>query len=780
MSVTTAQALANDAQRWTLILRIEGVGHWLSGANLSATDGTGRTCFTIDVPEYADASLAIWRDLLAEPYPEQLSERGATNGGVGEMGDLTISLLDLDDYVGGQMAVDALAVTTISADISVTALTFDVDSATGIDDTTVIFLGGEAMRVTNVASTTLTVSRGYLGTVAGTHKQGDRVYLNTPFIEGRRAELYRVPVDATSQAEETKIGEYVLDDGPRWVLEDTTDMSGKWHFGARTQWNIHRLAPIRAQQAEITALYSGGSNGIALDPTGNETLASWVLWKGAQAETQGFYMMIDEELVSARASSVATGVVLDRRRIFNTPEANIEYGMLATRVFVAEIDGPCSFRKSEDPASTSRSGANWTKTAGWLDLIAIIATSSADVNDNLQLVNFPSGGTNYSSLPPGYGIGTPHTDIDWDSFAEARQRTAEITFPFFIYGHQSDVTFGELINEEFLKPVGAHLSVVGGTVRIVIPRVSIKGESTVTIGPADILSRQVRPQVYAPRINKLELGAGLHASSVAYEVGPQKKRITFNSASYGDTFGQRGFYQNDDRPVTIKVRSGDPSQELIYGQRAEAILQRRHRPQISIGLEAHLDKSVLKIGEFARINLEGLPNLATGGRGWTSFDAQVREKEEFLEKEQGAGVRLDMVGYSNALNVGRIAPAGWVTANNGADQVTLTANRTTQSDAAGGLPTTDAQAFTVGDVVKLVNLDGTEVSADTETVDGISGNDITLSGNFAGNITNSVWLIYVDADNATTPQNENFAFFADKANQTIGTGSDAPRVYGEP
>lgn len=779
MGVSYSQALTNQAQAWTLILRIDGVGHWLSGANLSATDGTGRSCFTFRIPDYADSSLAIWRDDMCEPLPEQLSERGDPLGGVGELGSLTFALLDFDDYLGGKLAVDASPETFLSANITAAATSFDVDDASGLDATTVIYVGGEAMRVTGVSTNTLTVSRGYLGTTAASHDIGDRVYLQTPFIRGRRAELYRVPVDATSQSEETLIGSYVIDDGPRWVLDDIEDMSGKWHFGARSQTFVNRLAPPNPHQAEVTSVVDEGRGGLGFSAVdGDSAFFGWQIWTGSQADVAGFYVKVDGEIMTVRAESVAQGVVVDRREVLGSKRAELKPGMVGTRVFVAEIEGPCSFRYSPPTAATSRGSANWTKTAHWLDLIAILLTSSAHEDDGLELVNFPSGGTNYSCLPPGYGVGVPESAIDWSSFEAAKQRTPEFIFPYFVYGDQEGVSIGELLTEEFLRPVGAWFTVRGGTVRIVIPRIGIKGEAQITIGPDDILSRQVAPGVYAPAIHKLEHGSGQHASSVRYEIGPQKRKLTFTSADFKNTFGQGGLYTSDDAPVEIKVPGGDVGNEVAYAARAESLLQRRHRPQLSVELDVTAAKSTLAPGDYAQLTLNGLPNMATSARDWSAIDLQVLQAEHFLDKDRGAGATLELVGHGTSLNVGRIAPSAWVTSFL-STTLTVAANRATKSDAVAGLPTTDAAAFAVGDYVKLVNLDGSEVASDVEQIEGISGNDITVSGDFGGNITDTCWLIYADADTVGASQLADFAFFADETNATIGTSGGAARVYGE-
>lgn len=91
-------------------------------------------------------------------------------------------------------------------------------------------------------------------------------------------------------------------------------------------------------------------------------------------------------------------------------------------------------------------------------------------------------------------------------------------------------------------------------------------------------------------------------------------------------------------------------------------------------------------------------------------------------------------------------------------EATVAANVYTSTDAGAGLPTTDAAAFTEDDVVRLVDANGVDIGGGTETVDGVAGSVLTLSGDFGGALAVGTTIIYADATEGTVRQSTRYVY----------------------
>lgn len=187
---------------------------------------------------------------------------------------------------------------------------------------------------------------------------------------------------------------------------------------------------------------------------------------------------------------ISTAALTFRRDVLRKGQrVSLQAGQLATQVFLARSD----FRYSPGPTpSTIRSSGTWVRSSHWIDLLLIMLTSSNEPADGLELANYVSARGNYSSLPPGYGVGLLAAQIDWDAFAAVKQRTLDYLFPNFSLGAGDAVPFGELVDEQFLKPMGAYLS-TSGVARVVLPRIPLLESASLTIGSADILAKPIGP-----------------------------------------------------------------------------------------------------------------------------------------------------------------------------------------------------------------------------------------------------------------------------------------------
>ncbi len=759
---TYAQNIARRSQRWSYFVTIEGIGHWLSSGNLTASGSDGLTRFCTSIPDYADTGLPIWRPYLQD-LPDLLSERADRLGGMPDLGELVVSIVDVGDYLTGLIRPGAAPVTTMTAAISATDTSIGVEDMTNIGLNDVVYIGGEAVRVTNTFGVNFTCERGYLGTDATAHKALS-VYKYQPFLQGRRVRLYAVPSDGTDASDERLVGEYALD-GLRW----SEDMNA-WVLKAKSQLKyLDRLAPIRPRSVRIT----NQSRRFWDFETVGDTPVENRVWQGSLAG-EGTYLRNGAEILVAAFNYGR--VEIKRRRVLGTPEVELKSDQILKQVFVAEtFADECSFRYSPGPTpSTSRSSGTWNKTAHWIRIMLAIMTSSADPDDGLELTNYPAGGDNYSFLPPGYGLGLPADLIDWDSFNEAIARTLDFEFKNFVYGDEPE-PFGELIDRNFLKPIGAYIITDNGTAKIVIPSIPVQGSAVITLGPEEILRKRVGRRQYLPRINE-RYNLDFQTGSVVYLPGPnQEPPVRFNAGDFEGAFGPSGYHASDDKPITIPVPGAEPSAPWL-GKAGATRIFRWHRPALE--LEADVDTSRMDYGPGSKlsVSLAELVNLKESTRAWGDVLVEVLERDPRLSLNELYG-KLRMLAWPS-VRVGRVCPAGYVESFSGAD-ATVTTNRYTKSNAPSSLPNTDAGAFTVGDVVRLYGLDGVEVGLNTETVDGISGDDLALSGDFGGTLANGTVIRYAPADDAVSQQLDEFIYFATQVDNTIGLTNVEPWAFGE-
>jgi hypothetical protein len=328
--------------------------------------------------------------------------------------------------------------------------------------------------------------------------------------------------------------------------------------------------------------------------------------------------------------------------------------------------------------------------------------------------------------------------------------------------------------------LGAFISVEGGTVSIVLPRAPLVGATaSITLGPADILTREVGRGNRLPiaKVNRDKVQA---FGSISYEIGPEKLNHTVNNSDFSRAYGQRGFYGAASRSKPIPVPGGDPTQAELYSGRGAALLFRKHRPPLTATLDTTFDSFTGAIGETADVTLPEAPNMQDATRGWTSRLGQLLEREaKFDAGGLGPYMSLKVESYGDKVRIGRIAPSAHV-ASVSTNTATCTANRFTSGDALGGLPTTDAAAFSIEDAVKLVTHDGSELaSGATQAVVSIVGNAIELDGNFSGALAADTFLTYADYTDAESRQTERYAYASDQATQTVGDGTEAPWVWGE-
>lgn len=781
--------IARDEQQWACFAVIVGVGHGLSSSDLTASGNDGRTRFCSAIPSYASTEPAIlWRPLLTE-FPDPVPQRADELGGAEEMGSVTFRVLDEDNYLTGLLRTERAPTTALTSAVLPGTTTFDVGSSAGIVVNDVVFMSDEAMLVTGVPTgTSVQVSRGYLGTAARSHGIGDRIFLSTPIGETRRLEYYMVPLDGDSSAERRLVGTFVVDsfefdeDANVWVIKATSQSKP-----------FARLIPHKPTAFLIESVREGAEEGRGkvyfTSPRDDGRLSDYartlVDLRQWFDDDDLFFLACEKEVFTLVADGVVANstVTTGRRDVLGSGLTKLEAGKLVRWVFVADAFSN-SFRYSPGPTpATSRSAGTWTRTQHWIDLLLILMTSSADPDDALELQNYVSARGNFSSLPAGYGLSYPAADIDWDAFFAVRQRTPEYIFPKFCLGLDEPMPFGQFVETQFLKPMGGFISVELGLAKIVLPRMPLLESSTLTLGPENILSRKVGKDVYRPRF-KLRRSESALASSMSYLLGPQRYPVVVSNGDFARTFGGRNIFSDRGKPIAIPVPGASPAQAPLFYERAQSRLFQSHRPRLIAEGDFDMTAWDWVVGGLAAITIPEVVNFRDATRGWTSYQCQLRERKPTLEgMRDGGGVGAYMAiraqAYGPEAKVGRICPAAVCTGGGGFIW-TFAANRYTHSDAVDDLPTSDAAAFQIGDICRLVDEAGVEDgSSGTETIVDIVGNDIELTGDFNGNLGIGGILIFAGADDVTSDQLARFAFMSDRATQTVGATGAPAYVYGE-
>lgn len=769
MPTFSESAAARDAQ-WAVVITIEGCGNYT---------GMWRFCSTL--PTYASAQYRAW---LME-WPEIASEKVDILGGVPDAGELEIQLLDFDDTLTSEWRIEADPRTALNGAITAAATSVTVDSAAGITaGASVIYVGNEAMRVTGVAGAVLTVERAWLDTEAMRHADDAPVALFLPYMGSRRARLYVVPIDAADASQETLFGDYFLD-----TFELTEDLNG---FILRGKSNLHWLginvARRRRHRYRIDTLY-----GLVLGWSHHEESTADGYAVPAWPSARIFAKVKDEIILLSPLSGRQVYTVTDRG-LLGTLVDSIDLGDEAEVVFAADPStftgtvAPSFFRNSPGPSpSSSRSSGTWNPSAHWIDIILNLAVSSANSTDGLELANRNATYGAWDCLPVGIGIGVPHAQIDWQSAMDVRSRTPEFLFHDFFVGPET-VPFAELISHHFLKPIGAYLSTVSGTMRIILPRAPLAGASSVAIGSSDLMARPVSAGLYRSAIKAKKRLTDV-ATSIKFS-GKNDRHLLVNNADFGPVYGDGSYYRHEDRTVEIDVPSArfdeNGFNEFLYRAAMRRLLRRRRPPWIS-ELPSDISRNAIDIGSLVAVTHEDMPDLGTGTRGWTSVISEVHERVVRIQPDDGARIAFVAQSFGSTFRAGRIPPAARivsVAASGPNFLITISANRYTETDAQDGLPILDSSSFVVNDVVQIRRRTGTLVVSTSQIVTAINPSELRVDGDFGGNLTVGAGnlgqlIVYARSAAAVAQQTNSFVYWADKPDLTVGATAQTPWKYGE-
>lgn len=769
MVASFAAAAARDAQSWTQIVRIEGIG-----------DYDGQHTWTINPPDFVGSSDERYqnRDTLSAIVNISPERTKSVLGGMPEAGGVTVELVDYLDLITSARRTDAPAVAYLSADATASATTLTVSDGSLLSaGNSVVWIGNEAIRIASRSSGTLTVEtsgRGWLATDAVAHESGAAVYATPPYLRGRRMVVYLAPTDADndSVATEYVIGSYRID-GCK-----LTGMLGVWRLSGSTEIrDLSRLiagrVPVALQVVSIDDAFQirwTPMDGMRAAFDGHAPLNTLSIWPDGRA-----WLREDEtgEVLSVDATNIAAPTIASRGDMGTVPEEWPPGSIL--RPVITSDTAYGSFRWSPGPTpSTDRASGTWNVSAHPVDILLCLLTSAAYIDDPRELENYSADG-NWSSLPPGFGIGYPIDRIDVSSFLTVRARLQHVQLTGVVIGEAETSTLAEWATKNILEPFGWYLVTVGTQLTLVAPSIPLAGETPAAeLGVEDIIE-------YTDPEESYDLVAG----AITYQhrgTRGEKLSVTVRASDLTGLTGGRAQYTIEDEPILIEVPgviAGEVGTSALLALIAQRRLMRAVRAPWRITLTLAAEHYLLSEGQTVEITHPDLPDLDTGARGWVSVPAQiVASTRVTLDDESRAARRITVLVYPGFSAV-RIAPSAIITARSGSGPWTLTvaANRYTSPDADDdlGLAATDADAFTDGDTVKTITRAGVDVLTDLE-VTSVGTNSIEVSGSVAPTVGDV--LVFRDYAAATTTQQTQYGAWAGLTGEIV---SGVPAVrYGEP
>lgn len=165
---------------------------------LGKIDGTGESSgylFTTELPSGFDRTTSSydWRPVMPQD-PQAGETRVEPFEPVFRFSpfDLTLSAGRAQDFIAELMLFKQVnAITEVNETaFSSSDPTLTVDSATGLSVGDVIYINAETLKITGISGNDLTVTRGHYGSEGAAHPEGANVFTRPPLFEGRRVTLY--------------------------------------------------------------------------------------------------------------------------------------------------------------------------------------------------------------------------------------------------------------------------------------------------------------------------------------------------------------------------------------------------------------------------------------------------------------------------------------------------------------------------------------------------------------------------------------------------------------
>lgn len=773
MARTFEDMIADRGGRPFLYVIIDSIG-----------DASGHRKFTDRKPtQYSDADFS---DVLAA-RPNIEPQISNPLGGVAAQSELSIELVDVEDEVSAFFRTDARAQTRLSATIAVGDSQATLVSLSGITaGTSIIFVGREAMLVTSVVvGTTVAVTRGFLGTEAQRHLAGRPVYLYTPSIYGRRMRLYLgfddEGCDATTEEEiggGWSIDTIELGEGLNsWVLQGRSQLK---HLDRLLYRAAYRgvLQQIRLESG-IIYTFSYDTRAAFIDEHFGDSI---------------FLQIGGKEIIRVAPDEIILNqVAIELRGVAGTLPAEWSTDDEVRQVFVADReDDRGSFRYQDPHDETDLRSDPWTPTDHPVPIMLALLTSWSSINET-QPTNWVDGSGNYSGLPAGIGLGVPIALIDYDSFLDVWFRTQNFRLPYLTL--REPVVGRELIDKQICRVCGYDLLIRNGQIALSYFRSPLEGEAATTWDDSVLLTRENENGDRRPLVSvrmDTEFTAGAVVFTAKTSRGDDVESV-FTDQSFPEYFGDAdGYYESEDQRIEIeaagvRVDAAGNEPELLK-HRALQLLYRYRRPLMRIEVATDLSQEKVEPGQILYLTHEQIPNLITGTRGVTNLICRVLVKGGLELSEEMCGRRWTLIAYGAAGRFGRVSPSAMIndaptSAGGGNYNAPIEENRYTDPNARG-IANTDGEAWTAGDRARLTTRGGLPIATTPayQTVVSVAADNLVLDGNFGGSasFTTGTIIAYVNRDDTTNTQANNYVHMADNATRTVGATAQTAWSYGEP
>lgn len=801
--VSLATAIARRGGMWSIWLRIESLG-------LSTTQYT----FCSKPPTYAGAT---WLDYLAaDSLPRTLTERVEPFGGAKDVGQFSFNLIDRGDFLTKLLRWDAPPYSTLTGNVTRAAstITFAATGRSGFSLAagSILYIGQEALAVTGFSGPTASVTRGVLGTTAAAHYTGDPVRSYPPRLEGRTVTLGIVPYDATDSTAELELDTFSIRQ-----VGYTPDWTG-YTFAcvSRLAALIRTVGAASAGSYQLGAILKGQT--LLLRAVLQPASAIFGVWPGFSGYSDRYFVLDGKEYVTANPNALpgaffprnATycSIQITSRSRLGTSQVKLDNDaingqMRITTPLVADTsDGIGSFRFSPGPSpSTDRTSGTWYQSAHWCDILLCLFLSSQSVNDGLTMVNYPAGGPNHSALEIGWGAGIRVARCNVTSFLAVKDRTPDWLFPAFVLDKAANLA--DVVNNYFLRPLGAYITTKNGQLTLVLPRLSYVGQPATVLDKTLILRKRLADGTYEPRITGTN-DPGNQARAVLLNMTAPNGDVATRLITASQFGGQLTQYdapvdQNSIMRLDIPgVRADQAGTDVLCEQIALRQLFRAFNPPRMIEAYGDLSTYANGLGDVLQVTADLMPNPVTGVRGVVTLGTIIERGTNLDVKTDDPGFRYRILDYGPVQGVGLVAPAANISAwsfPGGATHGTATILSQAYTDAAAAapLPSTDAAQFAVGMVVKLLNQDGTRASpgagpGQTQVITNViltvtSGHQtLWLDGDFngmAGSIVGKI-LVLAGYDLARAADQATYAAEADTTYLTVGSGTRGPWLWGDP
>lgn len=517
-------------------------------------------------------------------------------GGIPQFGEIEFAVLDHQGEVRDLCRMGAIPSHYMATESTAADTTLQLESASGIIVNQMLWIGGEAVKVTDIASApTLTVLRGQLNTTAERLYAESAVYTTNPKTTGRNVTVYRV----NSHAEDLEVEDIV----GLGAIDNIKPKAGEIYFACRSAMHyVQRLiGPDRAIM-RVTQVF--------------QRAIFWELQAGTLPiqDVSEMYVVVkgdEQRLLTLDVTGAGESTVL-----YGEPP---QIGDTLIVVMAAQPNDSV-FVDDDD-----------IRRFHVVDIVRCILTSSYTLDDGLLENN-----GDFSRLAPGYGAGVPVALIDEDSFTEMVISNPSALVTSWYYG-QEETTVGEVI-DPLLRSIGVFLVMRGGLISLAQPRKhrqSLTVDLEINEDNVDDLT-SISPEFWEP----------IDASFVSIKTADTKLELTMKpSRNPRRATGSGG--------ADIQVVSSSPGglSGWAYQQAIRRFLL-IGSGAMSLRLTLHPGHDA-SVGDLVDVSLRGVTDLYAGTRQLDSVRCTVTGSE--IQKD--GTTTVDLVRFGSGATVAELLPA---------------------------------------------------------------------------------------------------------------------------